>query len=139
MATTVNQILPRKSDNLYEYKLAYYQMNKEEVKTRNKKSMNERYANDVEYREKKKEQMRLKGREKSADPEYKRMLKEKREQRIANDPEYREKLKASVSKYYAKLSEEDRDKRNQKLRVKYMMDKLKSLNNIINTTSLNLG
>ena len=137
MTTKVKPILPKTSDNLYEYKLAYYQLNKDEVKQRNKKSMNDRYANDAEYREKKKEQMRLKGREKSTDPEYKRMLKEKREQKIANDPEYRDKLKASVSKYYANLSEEDREKRNQKLRIKYMMDKIKSLNNISNITSSN--
>jgi hypothetical protein len=137
MTTKVKPILPKTSDNLYEYKLAYYQLNKDEVKERNKKSMNDRYANDAEYREKKKEQMRLKGREKSTDPEYKRMLKEKREQKIANDPEYRDKLKASVSKYYANLSEEDREKRNQKLRIKYMMDKIKSLNNISNITSSN--
>jgi len=137
MTTKVKPILHKTNDNLYEYKLAYYQLNKDEVKQRNKKSMNDRYANDSEYREKKKEQMRLKGREKSTDPEYKRMLKEKREQKIANDPEYRDKLKASVSKYYANLSEEDREKRNQKLRIKYMMDKIKSLNNISNITSSN--
>jgi hypothetical protein len=137
MTTKVKPILPKTSDNLYEYKLAYYQLNKDEVKERNKKSMNDRYANDAEYRERKKEQMRLKGREKCTDPEYKRMLKEKREQKIANDPEYRDKLKASVSKYYANLSEEDREKRNQKLRIKYMMDKIKSLNNISNITSSN--
>ena len=137
MTTKVKPILPKTSDNLYEYKLAYYQLNKDEVKERNKKSMNDRYANDAEYRERKKEQMRLKGREKSTDPEYKRMLKEKREQKIANDPEYRDKLKASVSKYYANLSEEDREKRNQKLRIKYMMDKIKSLNNISNNISSN--
>ena len=32
MTTKVKPILPKTSDNLYEYKLAYYQLNKDEVK-----------------------------------------------------------------------------------------------------------
>ena len=42
MTTKVKPILPKTSDNLYEYKLAYYQLNKDTIKD-NKKEYNEPY------------------------------------------------------------------------------------------------